>query len=157
LADAGKATAGNRTDAVYATSWCPTGDSFPMVWTPDSETVPGTDVTDRYVAIYTSREDLRAASGNFVAVEFSMYNRSVAGVEQSGDRVAANVDVFCNGEQMGGGRTSGPTQDMNDVLTFTLEKNATYEFRYTDAAGNPATVTAKVGEEPMTVKGYLNN
>lgn len=155
LADAGMAKAGDRDYAVYATSYRPTGDWFPMVWTPGSEEVHGTDVSDRYVAVYNAREDLRAQQGTHVPVEFAMYERPTRRPVRSGDRVAANVDVFRNGEQMGGGRTSGPTNDMNDVLTFMLEKNATYVFKYADASGRPAEVTIEVGDEPVTVTEYM--
>ncbi len=156
LADAGKATAGDHVYAVYATSYRPTGDWFPMVWTPESTEVHGTDVTGRYVAIYNAREDLRAKSGTYVPVGFVMYERPTTRPVRSGDRVAANVDVFRDGEQMGGGRTSGPTHDMNDVLTFMLEKNAAYVFRYENARGELTEVTAYVGDSPATFEGYFN-
>ncbi len=157
LADAGKATAGSREYAVYATSFRPTGDSFPMVWTPESDKVHGEDVTDRYVAVYNAREDLRAELGTYVPVGLVMYERPTKRPVQSGDRVAVNVDVFRDGEQMGGGRTSGPTRDMNDVLTFMLEKNATYTFKYTNASGELTEVTAHVGDSPVTFTEYFHN
>ena len=75
---------------------------------------------------------------------------------QSDDRVAANVDVFCGSEQMGGGRTAGVTQDMNDILKFILEKNRTYTFKYADEKGNPRAVDVKIGERPERVKLYMN-
>ena len=73
----------------------------------------------------------------------------------SGDRVAANVDVFCGTEQMGGGRTAGPLQDMNDALRFLLKKNRTYTFRYANARGETTEVTAAVADDPVTVTGYM--
>ena len=50
-----------------------------------------------------------------------MYDKA-AHAGRSDARVAANVDVFCGSEQMGGGRTAGPRQDMNDALRFLLER-----------------------------------
>ncbi len=73
----------------------------------------------------------------------------------SDDRVAANVDVFCGADQMGGGRTVGAHQDMNDMLEFLLEKNKTYTFKYSDLAGNDKAVEVKVGEKPVVVKLYM--
>ena len=69
--------------------------------------------------------------------------------------MAANVDVFnADGLQVGGGRTAGPTQDMNDVLKFLLEKNHSYLFRYTNGADRPVEMKVEVGDAPMTVDGY---
>ena len=44
---------------------------------------------------------------------------------------------------------------MNDCLTFLLEKGRTYAFRYADARGEAAEVAVTVGDEPMTVTGYM--
>ena len=57
---------------------------------------------------------------------------------------------------MGGGRTAGVTQDMNDVLKFILEKNRTYTFKYADEAGNPKAIDVKIGDRPERVKLYMN-
>ncbi len=65
-----------------------------------------------------------------------------------GLRGAANVDVFCGADQMGGGRTDGPHRDMNETLEFLLEKNKVYTFKYADAAGQDKAVDVKVGEIP---------
>ena len=78
-----------------------------------------------------------------------------AGGGRSDARVAANVDVFCGAEQMGGGRTAGPRQDMNDALRFLLEKGKSYTFRYENARGETTEVTAEVGDAPLTVTGYM--
>lgn len=80
---------------------------------------------------------------------------NAAGEGTSAGRVAANVDVFCGTEQVGGGRTAGPLQDMNDGLRFLLEKHRTYTFRYENARGGAAEVTAAVGDGPLAVSGYM--
>lgn len=56
---------------------------------------------------------------------------------------------------MGGGRTAGPRQDMNDALRFLLEKGKTYTFRYENSRGEAAQVTAEVRDAPLTVTGYM--
>ena len=73
----------------------------------------------------------------------------------SEDRVATNLDVFCGKLQMGGGRTSGPTQDMNDVLTFMLEKNRTYTVSYVAGTGGMKQVTVTLKDRPQELKLYM--
>ncbi len=154
LPDAGRASETDRTHGIFAVSFRPTGDWFPMVWSEDSREVHGVNVTSRYRDLYTAQERLLQAAGTHAEVRFRMF-RDAAHASESGDRVAANVDVFCDGEQIGGGRTAGPQQDMNDDLRFLLEKDRTYEFRYENACGEAVAVTAPVGDGPVTVTGYM--
>ena len=154
LADAGQATPGDRQHAVYAVSFAPTGDWFPMVWNETSREVHATDVTQRYRDAYASFAGKAAEEGTHTTVTFRMF-RDPRHAAASGDRVAANVDVFCGTEQMGGGRTAGPLQDMNDALRFLLKKNRTYTFRYANARGETTEVTAAVADAPVTVTGYM--
>ena len=74
--------------------------------------------------------------------------------KQSEDRVATNLDVFHGKLQMGGGRTAGPTQDMNDVLTFMLKKNQTYTVNYVSATGMKS-VEVKLKEKTKELKLYM--
>ncbi len=154
LADAGKASADDPAHGIFAVSFRPTGERFPMVWNEDSHDVHGVDVTQRYRDLYAAYADNLAAQGTHTAVTFMMYDKP-ARAGRSDARVAANVDVFCGAEQMGGGRTAGPWQDMNDALRFLLEKGKTYTFRYANARGEAAEVTAEVGDGPVTVTGYM--
>lgn len=73
----------------------------------------------------------------------------------SADRVEANVDIFCDGEQVGGGRTAGPLKDMNDRLSLLVEKNRTYTLRYENVRGEVVQMQVEVGEEPVVAKAYL--
>ncbi len=154
LADAGQATPGHR-HGIYAVSFRPTGDWFPMVWSEDSREVHGVDVTAHYVAAYAAHNDALVAAGTHTRVRFSLF-RDRQHAEASADRIAANVDVFCGTEQVGGGCTAGPLQDMNDCLTLLLERGRTYTFRYENALGAVTEVEATVGDEPMTVVGYMS-
>lgn len=154
LADAGQAVAGDRNHAIYAVSFHPTGDWFPMVWSEQSRDVHAVDVTQRYVDTYEAFASDAERQGTHVKVALRMF-RDRRHASQSGDRVAANVDVFRDGEQMGGGRTAGPLQDMNDVLSFLLEKNSCYLFRYENARGELTELTVEVGDEPLTVDAYM--
>lgn len=154
LPDAGKASPDDRAHAIYAVSFRPTGDWFPMVWSESSREVHAVNVSQRYVDLYAARESEQVKQGTHVWVSFRMF-RDARHASESGDRVAANVDVFnADGLQVGGGRTAGPTQDMNDVLKFLLEKNRSYLFRYTDGADRPVEMKVEVGDAPVTVDGY---
>ncbi len=154
LPDAGKASPDDRAHAIYAVSFRPTGDWFPMVWSESSREVHAVNVSQRYVDLYAARESEQVKQGTHVWVSFRMF-RDARHASESGDRVAANVDVFnADGLQVGGGRTAGPTQDMNDVLKFLLEKNRSYLFRSSDGADRPVEMKVEVGDAPVTVDGY---
>lgn len=153
LSDAGRAL-DDRTHGIFAVSFRPTGDWFPMVWNERSRDVHGVDVSQRYRDLYASYEQALVAQGRHTTVTFVMYD-SAAHEGRSDARVAANVDVFCGAEQMGGGRTAGPRQDMNDALRFLLEKGKSYTFRYENARGETTEITAEVGDAPLTVTGYM--
>lgn len=155
FADAGKADKNKTEKAIYASSFKPTGIYFPLVWDENIRYVPAENVTDRYVELYKAYESEITTDGNHVTVEVMMFKNNQCTL-QSDDRVAANVDVFCGSEQMGGGRTSGITQDMNDILKFILEKNRTYTFKYADGTGNSKAVDVKVGNKPERIKLYMN-
>jgi hypothetical protein len=49
LADAARAVPGSLAHGIYATSWKSGGAHFPMVWAMGDESVPGVEVTRRYV------------------------------------------------------------------------------------------------------------
>ncbi len=154
LADAGQAAEGERTHAIYAVSFRPTGDWFPMVWSETSRDVHGVEVTRRYREAFAAENDRRLAAQTHVPVTFTMY-RTPAVEGTSAGRVAANVDVFCGTEQVGGGRTASPQQDMNDGFRILLEKHRTYTFRYANARDELTEVTVSVDDEPLSVSGYM--
>ncbi len=154
LADAGQATCGDPQHAIYATSFRPTGAHFPMVWSEESREVAGIEVTERYRAIHTARSDELRRSEHHTTLAVRMF-RSRCNATESGDRVEVNVDLFCGAEQQGGGRTAGPLRDMNDALTFTVEKNRTYRLLYTDARDKAVELEVALGSEPLVVDAYM--
>ena len=125
FADAGKADKNDRQHAIFATSFAPAEDYFPLVWDSTIYYVHAKNVTERYVQLYRAYESALLDDGKHVSVKVSMF-KTPACTLNSDDRVAANVDVFCGADQMGGGRTAGAHQDMNEMLEFLLEKNKTY-------------------------------
>ena len=154
MADAGKSVSGDHTHGIYAVSFRPAGDWFPMAWNENARSIHGIDVSQRYRDIYSESIQTLTKQGTHTNVTFMMF-RDKRHNSNSGDRVEANVDVFCNGVQVGGGRTAGPLQDMNDALSFLLEKGHTYTFAYENSRGEKTTVEVLVGNDPVTVKGYM--
>ncbi len=154
LADAGKADGDDPNHALYASSYKTTGIHFPLVWDENITWVPAVNVTPRYVDLYNQAQAAKLAAGALIPVEVTMYKNDRCTLKGD-DRVAANVDVFNGEDQVAGGRTAGPTQDMNDVLTFYLAKNETYTLKFAGANGEVKTQAAVVKEVPLRVKLYL--
>ncbi len=154
LPNAGKAKPDKREYAIYATSFKQTGEAFPMVWNDQSREVHAVNVSQRYIDICETMEKKALSKGTHVPVSVRIFKNS-GSTSNSEDRVALNVDVFDGQLQMDGGRTSGPLQDMNDVLTFLLEKNKTYTFRFQNPDGEEKEVTATVKDKPLTVDATL--
>ncbi|WP_199898116.1 transglutaminase-like domain-containing protein [Marinilabilia salmonicolor] len=154
LNDAGKADKNDPKYAVWASSFEKTGNSFPLVWDMNIKYVPAVNVTDRYVQLYNEQQKAKLASGELVEVEIIMLKNDKCSLVGD-DRMAINVDVFKGEEQIGGGRTSGPTQDLNDFLTLYVDKNATYTFRYTNARGEIVNVDKEIQDEPVQVRLYM--
>ncbi len=153
LADAGRAIPDNPEHAIYASSWKPADTYFPLVWDLNIKYVPAENVSDRYIKLYKEAEAAKKIAKTHVVVKVMMFKDDVCTL-QGDDRVAVNVDVFCGSEQIGGGKTAGPTQDMNDVLEFQLKKNRSYTFNYTGEAGQLKSIKLNIKEEPQTLKLY---
>lgn len=154
FADAGKAVKNDPEKAIYASSFKPTGIYFPLVWDENIRYVEAENVTDFYTDLYQSHLSSISTDGRHVPLRLMMFAENQCTMT-SDNRIATNVDVFCGKLQMGGGRTAGPTQDMNDVLTFMLEKNQTYTIVYADAVGKMQSVDVEMKDEPREVKLYM--
>lgn len=154
FADAGKAVKEDSDKAIYASSFRPTGISFPLVWDENIKYVYASNVTDRYTNLYQSHLSAISGDGNHVPLRVMVF-KDKKHATHSEDRVATNMDVFKGKLQMGGGRSAGPNQDMNDVLTFMLEKNQTYSVNYVDGEGKLSTVEVKLGDRPRMLKLFM--
>lgn len=154
LTDAGKAIKEDVRKAIYAASFKPTGSYFPLVWDEDIRYVHAENVTDRYTSLYRAQLSATPADGSHVALRVMVF-RDKDHAEASGDRVATNLDVFKGDKQLYGGRSTGATQDMNDVLTFNVEKNQQYIIKYMNGKGEMQTQTVEVGDETTTLKLYM--
>lgn len=154
LTDAGKAIKEDVRKAIYAASFKPTGSYFPLVWDEDIRYVHAENVTDRYTSLYRAQLSAMPADGSHVALRVMVF-KDKDHAEASGDRVATNLDVFKGEKQLYGGRSTGATQDMNDVLTFNVEKNQQYIIKYMNGKGEMQTQTVDVGDEMTTLKLYM--
>lgn len=154
LTDAGKAIKEDVRKAIYAASFKPTGSYFPLVWDEDIRYVHAENVTDRYTSLYRAQLSATPADGSHVALRVMVF-KDKDHAEASGDRVATNLDVFKGEKQLYGGRSTGATQDMNDVLTFNVEKNQQYTVKFVNGKGEMQTQTVDVGDETTTLKLYM--
>lgn len=154
LTDAGKAVKEDIRKAIYAASFKPTGSYFPLVWDENIRYVHAENVTDRYTSLYRAQLSAMPADGSHVALRVMVF-RDKDHAEASGDRVATNLDVFKGEKQLYGGRSTGATQDMNDVLTFNVEKNQQYIVKFMNGKGEMQTQTIDVGDNITTLKLYM--
>lgn len=154
LTDAGKAIKEDVRKAIYAASFKPTGSYFPLVWDEDIRYVHAENVTDRYTSLYRAQLSAMPADGTHVALRVMVF-KDKDHAEASGDRVATNLDVFKGDKQLYGGRSTGATQDMNDVLTFNVEKNQQYVVKFVNGKGEMQTQTVDVGDDTTTLKLYM--
>ncbi|WP_278679508.1 transglutaminase-like domain-containing protein [Leyella stercorea] len=154
LTDAGKAIKEDVRKAIYAASFKPTGCYFPLVWDENIRYVHAENVTDRYTSLYRAQLSAMPADGSHVALRVMVF-KDKDHAEASGDRVATNLDVFKGDKQLYGGRSTGATQDMNDVLTFNVEKNQQYIVKFMNGKGEMQTQTVDVGDDTTTLKLYM--
>ncbi len=154
LTDAGKAIKEDVRKAIYAASFKPTGSYFPLVRDDDIRYVHAENVTDRYTSLYRAQLSAVPDDGSHVALRVMVF-KDKDHAEASDDRVATNLDVFKGEKQLYGGRSTGATQDMNDVLTFKVEKNQQYVIKYMNGKGKMQTQTVDVGDETTTLKLYM--
>lgn len=154
LTDAGKAVKEDVRKAIYAASFKPTGSYFPLVWDENIRYVHAENVTDRYTSLYRAQLSAMPADGSHVALRVMVF-KDKDHAEASGDRVATNLDVFKGEKQLYGGRSTGATQDMNDVLTFNVEKNQQYIVKFMNGKGEIQTQTIDVGDDTTTLKLYM--
>lgn len=163
MADAAKANPNDRNYAIYATRFGQAADWFPMVWCAEEEDEPvdslprhigAENVTQHYIDLAHEQQRIHTEAGTHTLLRIAGYAKE--GVTQhSTDRAIIGVDVFSGTIQMGGGLTASPQQDMNDLFTLLVPKNATYELRYANGAGEPQRLTVNVADTPMTVNIYL--
>ena len=125
LSSAGRADETNPEHAIYASSYRPTAIHFPLVWDSTLTYVGAENVTRRYVELF-QKENAQKLQGDYINVRVTYAAPNVAGDA----RRTINVDVFDSKGQVDGGSTADTTRDLNDYLTFTLQKQHPYLFVY---------------------------
>ncbi|MDR0545197.1 MAG: transglutaminase-like domain-containing protein [Odoribacteraceae bacterium] len=148
LADAGRARPGDREYGVWASSFKPTGSSFPLVWDRSIDYVPAVDVSSRYISAYQALSGRQEADGSHVRLRVRAFSGKSNSPE---DRLKVNVDVFQGKEQVGGGSTPGPTRDMNETLEFLVEKRREYTLKYWLPDGTAKEAKVLVKDAPLEV------
>ncbi|MCB9852507.1 MAG: hypothetical protein H6819_05390 [Phycisphaerales bacterium] len=106
--DAMKAIPGDPKYAIWATSFEKSPTHFPMVWNIDDRTVPGVDVTERYL---TPFKGTNGGALRFVRLW----------TKEGGDRVCAVISILNeNGRRLRKIATRAGTSDLNDMPSFTI-------------------------------------
>lgn len=114
--DASQAKRDEPRHAIYASSFRPTGTSFPMVWARRIDWVPAENVTDRY----TPKAEPVAEGKSRLLVK--VLDRL------AGQRVPAAVEVLdlADSTKSWTGISRGERVDLNDILPFEVETGRTY-------------------------------
>lgn len=115
IPDVSHAVPGDPLYAVYATSFRPTGKSFPLPWDETNKTIPAIDVTERYLAY--SKNSPSTADQLELRIDFR---------DAAGNRTAVNAEVRSGAKTIATGTTPGPTRDANDYLTLLVPRGGTY-------------------------------
>lgn len=116
---------------IYATSWAPTGQAFPIIWNLGQRDIAGVDRTAAYHALAGGRKRALAPEECVVGIR----------VFRGGKRVPTEVTLTQGGRSLATVRTADNTQDMMDVPWVKVR-----------VGDGP--VTAKIGdrETPVTPK-----
>ncbi len=141
--DAALAKKDSRRSAIYAISFKKTDTVFPLVWSDDPDNpIYAVNVTDRYSA---KTDETKA---DMIRVFVRVWNANRSG------RIAAQVSVIAAGEKVARatGQSRGDTADMNDMLSFDLERNAQYQLQV--SLGKQTTIYAlkTIGDGQQTVE-----
>ena len=118
---------------VYATSFKPNTElHFPMVWDIEDKTVPGINVTERYIRLHKEQQAAADAQKNGGIAVIIKLLKNGGDVQVSADRVEAQIEITdANNKVVATGKTRNANADMNDYLTVYLpdaqEFTATYE------------------------------
>lgn len=117
---------------IYATSWAPTGQAFPIIWDLRQRVIAGIDRTAAYHAWAGGRKRALAPDESLVGVRVFRGDR----------RVASEATLAQGGKVLATVRTAGPEQDMADVPWTRVR-----------LADGPVTVTSGGKSEVIEPKG----
>ena len=113
--DASKAVANDPTYAIWANTWHPTKDHFPLVWDPSGKSVPAVNVTERY----TGADKNPAPESTTKSAVATIHLRVL---DDAGQRVAARIDLLDKaGKVLGTVTTKAGTADLNDMPALEIK------------------------------------
>lgn len=115
LADAAMANPQSVYHSIYASSWKPTGQHFPLVWDMQNKTVPAVNVTERYVKLGGGD---KAGAQNLceLRIDYTV----------DGKRVAIPVAVIQGDVEIEQGLSPASTHDMNRYFTAKVKQGQIY-------------------------------
>ncbi len=145
LADAGKADPEKPVHWIYAASYKPAGTHFPRVWDRDAKDINGVNVTDRYIRLYQEQLAGKELKAGELLIDVVLYKK--AGSESADNRISEKVTVWNGDKKVVFGYTPMPTDDLNKLLKFKLEKDVSYRFEFTDAEGNKKSEIIEFGND----------
>ncbi len=119
LADAAKANPKSFMHSVYATSWKSAEIHFPMVWDMTDQTVPGVNVSERYIKLGNKGKKI-GANDCELRVDYTV----------GGKRIAIPVVLVQGGVDMSKGLTPDKTKDMNQFLNLKAKKGQIYQLAF---------------------------
>ena len=139
---AGKSDKNDRQRSVYAASYKPTGDSFPLVWDTLNTLgwVNGINVTDRYVEIAKKFIPEKERTDNEIMVKVWLLKDNKNGLV-SDNRISEEITIFENNKQIEHGTTAHSNRDMNDYLYFYLDKRTKHTAKYKDVNGKMKSIS----------------
>lgn len=140
VGDARKAIPGDREHSIWATSWAKTGEHFPMSWSPDDTSVPGVEVTPRYLEKSDAKPQTAATANSTVYLR--------AWTKRKGERFEALVEALDgDGKVVAIATTRAGTTDLNDMPALVLPRGKAATLRV-----NLRGMTRVVGVRPEDVR-----
>lgn len=122
LPDAARAIEGSVVHGIYASSWKDTGQHFPLIWDLQDRSVPGVEVTGRYLAL--GAETLPAPEECELQIE----------VTSDGRRLPLDLKVMQGDIITAIGISPSLTDDTNHYFTTKVKRGQRYQVYATGAA-----------------------
>ena len=121
--NASKAVADDPTYAIWANSWKPATQHFPLVWNPADTSVPAINVTDRYTGGKKNTSPDALAKPPVATVHVRVF-------DDAKQRVATRVELLDkDGAFLHAVTTKAGTSDMNDMPSFALRSATDHTLR----------------------------
>jgi hypothetical protein len=146
--DASLAKADNPKHSIYAVSYRHTGTRFPMVWSPQDQSVHGVNVTHRYIK--KAAPDHKTSSRRLMIC---------VRTKKNGRRVKVPVRLVNPGNQttLGTGTSKGESADTNDYLTFEVAHKTLLELHWGEGDTQSHQLIQPFDSDQKILTVYLNN